>query len=40
MPNISAKEVFDAFKFGLAPHLQKHVGAHMQGNLEAAMAMA
>ena len=35
-----AKEAFHAFLSGLAPHLQEHVGARMQGDLEAAMAMA
>ena len=35
-----AEEAFHAFLSGLAPHLQEHVGAHVQGDLEAAMAMA
>ena len=34
------EEAFHAFLSGLAPHLQKHVSAHVQGDLEAAMAMA
>ena len=37
---MTAEEAFHAFLSGLAPHLQKHVGAHVQGDLEAAMAMA
>ena len=37
---MSAEEAFHAFLFGLTPHLQEHVGAHVQGDLEAAMAMA
>ena len=35
-----AEEAFHTFLSGLAPHLQAHVGVHMQGDLEAAMAMA
>ena len=35
-----AKEAFHAFLSGLAPHLQEHVGVHVQGDLEAVMAMA
>ena len=35
-----AEEAFHAFLPELAPHLQEHVGAHVQGDLEAAMAMA
>ena len=34
------EEAFHAFLFGLQPHLQEHVGAHVQGNLEVAIAMA
>ena len=34
------EEAFHAFLSGLAPHLQEHVGAHVQGGLEVAMAMA
>ena len=37
---MTAEEAFHAFLSGLAPHLQEHVGAHVQGDLEAAMAMA
>ena len=34
------EETFHAFIFGLQPHLQEHVGAHVQGDLEATIAMA
>ena len=34
------EEAFHAFLSGLVPHLQEHVGAHVQGDLEQAMAMA
>ena len=34
------EEAFHAFLSGLQPHLQDHVGAHVQGDLEAAIAMA
>ena len=34
------EEAFHAFLSGLQPHLQEHVGAHVQGDLEAAIAMA
>ena len=34
------EEAFHAFLFGLQPHLQEHVGAHVQGDLEAAITMA
>ena len=34
------EEAFNVFIFGLQPHLQEHVGARMQGDLEAAIAMA
>ena len=37
---MTAEEAFHAFLSGLVPHLQKHVGAHMQGNLEVVMVMA
>ena len=40
LPNMSAKEAFHAFLSRLTPHLQKHEGAHVQGDFEAAMAMA
>ena len=34
------EEAFHAFLSGLVPHLQEHVGAHIQGDLEQAMAIA
>ena len=34
------EEAFYAFIFGLQPHLQEHVGTHVQGDLEAAISMA
>ena len=34
------EEAFHTFISGLQPHLQEHVGAHVQGDLEAAIAMA
>ena len=34
------EEAFHAFLFRLQPHLQEHVGAHVQGDLEATIAMA
>ena len=34
------EEAFHAFLSRLQLHLQEHVGAHMQGDLEAAIAMA
>ena len=34
------EEAFHAFIFGLQPHLQEHVGAHVQGDMEAAITMA
>ena len=34
------EEAFHTFIFGLQPHLQQHVGPHVQGDLEAAIAMA
>ena len=37
---MTADEAFHAFLSGLSPHLQEHVGAHVQGDLEAAMVMA
>ena len=40
LPDMLAEEAFHAFLCGLTPHLQKHVGAHVQGDLEVAMAMA
>ena len=35
-----AEAAFHAFLSRLVPHLQEHMDAHVQGNLEAAMAMA
>ena len=37
---MTVEEAFPAFLSGLAPHLQEHGGAHVQGDLEAAMVMA
>ena len=34
------EEAFHAFLSGLQPHLQEHVGAHVQGDMEAAIVMA
>ena len=34
------EEAFHTFIFGLQPPLQEHVGTHVQGDLEAAIAMA
>ena len=34
------EEAFHAFLSRLQPHLQEQIGAHVQGNLEAAVAMA
>ena len=34
------EEAFHTFISGLQPHLQEHVGAHVQGDLEAATTMA
>ena len=34
------EEAFHTFISGLQPHLQEHIGAHVQGDLEAAIAMA
>ena len=33
------EEAFHIFISGLRPHLQEHVGVHVQGDLEAAIAM-
>ena len=33
------EEAFHAFISGLQPHLQEHVGAHVQGDLEVTIAM-
>ena len=40
LPGMTDEEVFHTFLSGLQPHLQEHVGAHVQGDLEAAIAMA
>ena len=37
---MTAEEAFSTFMSGLTPHLQEHVGAHVQGDLEAAKRMA
>ena len=37
---MNAEEAFSTFLSGLMPHLQEHVGAHVQGDLEAAKRMA
>ena len=34
------EEAFHTFLSGLQPHLQEHVGAHVQGDMEVAIAMA
>ena len=34
------EEAFHGFLFGVQPHLQDNVGAHVQGDLQAAFAMA
>ena len=40
LPSMIDEEAFHAFLSGLVPHLQEHVGAHVQDDLEKAMAMA
>ena len=40
LPSMTDEEAFHAFLSGLVPHLQEHVGAHVQDDLEKAMAMA
>ena len=40
LPGMTDEEAFHAFLSGLQPHLQEHVGAHVQGDLEAAIVMA
>ena len=37
---MNEEEAFSTFLAGLMPHLQEHVGAHVQGDLEAAKQMA
>ena len=39
LPNMIGEDAFPAFLSVLVPHLQEHVGAHVQGDLEVAMAM-
>ena len=39
LPDMLAEEAFPAFLCG-SPNLQEHVGAHVHGDLEVAMAMA
>ena len=39
LPDMLAEEAFHAFLCG-SPNLQEHVGAHVHGDLEVAMAMA
>ena len=34
LPSMTDEEAFHAFLSGLVPHLQEHVGAHVQGDLE------
>ena len=36
---MTVEEAFHAFLPGLVPHLQEYMGAHMKGDLEAAMVM-
>ena len=40
LPRMTDEEAFHTFISGLQPHLQEHVGAHVQGDLEAPIAMA
>ena len=40
LPGMTDEEAFHTFLSGLQPHLQEHMGAHVQGDLEAALAMA
>lgn len=37
---MNAEEAFSIFMSGMTPHLQEHVGAHVQGDLEVAKRMA
>ena len=39
LPGMTDEEAFHTFLSGLQPHLQEHVGAHVQGDMEAAIAM-
>ena len=40
LPGMNEEEAFSTFLNGLTPHLQEHVGAHVQGDLEVAKRMA
>ena len=40
LPEMNEEEAFSTFLNGLMPHLQEHMGAHVQGDLEAAKRMA
>ena len=40
LPRMTEEEAFHAFLSGLQPHLPEHVGAHVQGDVEVAIAMA
>ena len=40
LPGMTEEEAFYSFVSGLQPHIQEQVGAHVQGDLEAAIAMA
>ena len=40
LPRMIDDEAFHAFIFGLQLHLQEHVGAHVQGDLEVVITMA
>ena len=40
LPRMTNDKAFYAFLSGLQPHLWEHVGAHVQGDLEAAITMA
>ena len=39
LPGMSEEEAFSTFLAGLAPHIQEQVGAHIQGDLFAAITM-
>ena len=40
LPGMSEEEAFSTFLAGLTPHIQEQVGAHIQGDLSAAITMA
>ena len=40
LPRMTDEEAFHTFISGVQPHLQEHMGAHVQGDLEAVIAMA